>query len=202
MQLMLKAIKPHSYELVWYLLFGTLGIVLLNLSGIIDTFFTVSGTDSDVQNYIDSSFVGVLQSISAPLNGRLGNSVIWAFMGVVAFTLGSIAVASIQDLLDHSDEARKAPRKLRGPVWVEFIVRACVRTIALVSLFVWVYVSAAYIIPFVSRLLLESLLAPTPFLWGTLAFALGVCAISLVLYVAAVLCRFIALRVRVFSSVT
>lgn len=197
---MLKAIKPHSYEPIWYLLFGTLGLVILNISGIIDTFLTVSGTDSDVQNYIDASIVGTLQDLSAPLNGRLGNSVVWAFMGALAFTLGSIAIAELQDLLDHSDTARKTPKTQRGTVWLEYITRISIRTVALISLFVWVYISAVLIIPFVSRLLLESLLAPMPYIWGTLAFIIGSVSLGLVLYVGAIICRFIALRVRVFSS--
>lgn len=202
MQLVLKAIFPRSYELLWYLLFGTIAVLVLNISGIIDTFLTVTSTDPDVQGYIDSSLVGVIQDLSAPLNGRLGNSVVWAFMGALAFTLGSVVIAEIQDLLDHSDVARKTPKRQRGPVWTEFIVRVVIRTLALALLLIWVFITVVIIIPFTSRMLLEAFLAPTPYAWGLLALIVGSVTIGLSLYVAAILCRFTALRVRVFSSIT
>lgn len=200
MQLVLKAILPRNYEAIWYYIFGLLLLVVLNVSGVIDVVLAVSQTDPDVQILVDSSLVGVLRDVSSPLNGRLGNSVVWAFMGVLAFTLGSVAISGVQDLLDHSDEARKKPKKLRASVWAEYGARVIIRFVALLALLVWMVIVIAVVVPYASSLLLESLLAPMPYIWGLLALLLGGALVGFSLYTAAILSRFVALRVRVFSS--
>jgi hypothetical protein len=200
MQLVLKGIIPRIDEIIWYLLIGTLGIVALNIVGIIDVLFTLSQTDPEVQEYIDSSFVGMLRDAANPLNGRLGNSVVWAFMGVLAFTLGSIAISELQDLFDHNEQAKETPRKFRSSVWIEFAARLLIRTLALIGLVVWVYFFFAIITPYASSLLLESLLAPAAYIWGSLALLIGGLLFGLSLYASALFCRFVALRVRVFSD--
>jgi hypothetical protein len=200
MQLVLKAIIPSIEEVAWYALGGSFLLIALNITGIIDVLFTLSQTDADVRSYVDNSFVGFLQDIANPLNGRLGNSVVWALMGVVAFLLGSIAISEIQDLFDHTEQAIDTPRRFRMAVWVEFAVRMALRTVAFAGVLMWAYVFVSMLSPYASRLLLESLLATPAYAWGLLAFCVGSTLFSIWLYIGAVLCRFVALRVRVFSD--
>ena len=200
MQLVLKAIRPHLDEVIGYVVVGLLVLVAFNIAEIIDIVFVVSQTDMDVQTTVDTSLVGMIREVAMPLNGRLGNSVVWAFMGIIAFGLGSIVVAELQDLFDHSEQARDTPRHFRNSVWGEFFVRTILRTLALVGLIAWIYIFFAYISPYISRALLEAMLAPNGIFWGTLVLVVGGVIIGISLYSVAVFCRFIALRVRVFTD--
>lgn len=202
MQLMLKTIMPRSDEIIWYVFFGSIALVALNILGILDALFALSQTDADVQETINASFVGFIRDVSQPLNGRLGNSLVWAFMGLLAFTLGSVAVSEVQDLFDHTEQAKQTPGRYRAPIWIEFLVRTAIRTTAFIGIIIWLYTFASVIRPWISKLLLDSLFAPHAYIWGTLTFVLGSIVFGLSIYVVAVLARFVALRVRVFSPVS
>ena len=200
MKLVLKTITPRSDEAIWYLFFGGLFLLLINSKEILAVLLAISQTDVTIQAAIDDSLIELVRNTTQPLNGRLGNSVIWAFMGLLAFTLGSVAVSEVQDLFDHSEAAKRIPGRYRGSVWLEFIARTAIRTTALFALIIWVYVWLVYINPAVSRMLLESMLAPQAYVWGLLAFIFGTVVFALSGHIFAVFCRFVALRVRVFSN--
>lgn len=197
---MLKAIIPRIEEVIGYFVVGLLAVVALNVTGIIEVLYAVSQTGLDVQQIVSTSFVGLLSDIAQPLNGRLGNSVIWATMGILAFCLGSIAVAELQDLFDHEEQAKVTSSRFRSTIWTEFVIRSVLRLLAIVGLITWVYLFVATVSPYVSRLMLNLLLADPVYLWGVVGVLIGGILFGLSFYTAALLCRFIALRVRVFSK--
>lgn len=201
MQSLLKAIIPRWDEIGWYVLFGTLALLALNVTGILDIIFSASRTDADVVQALNTSFVGALRDVTQPLNGRFGNSVIWAAMGVLAFGLATLAISAVQDLLDHLEEASAESRRSRREIWLEFFIRTGLRMGSLVALIVGVYLFFAVINPAVSKFIYKALILPDYGLAaGAAAFAAGVAIFSFCLYAAAVLLRFIALRIRVFSD--
>lgn len=200
MQLMLKAIIPRLDEVIGYFVFGVIAITLMNIMGLRDALFAISQTDFDVQKYIDSSILGYIGQLTEPLNGRLGNSFIWAIIGVIAFAFGLIVSSEVKDLLEYRRLAKIITTKSHSDVWLEFFVRTFIRLSALSGLIFWIYFLVIWYWQFVSRIFLECLFANPMYLWGLLGLVAGGILLGLYLYIAAVLCRLVTLRVRVFSD--
>jgi hypothetical protein len=188
MHKLLELLFPTKEEAIFYPFGALLLLGILNSVTLWNELLNAIRTDPATTHSISEGLRGFLERYTTLSNPQVVNSVVWALTGGLAFVLVVALLAFVNTLKDDRNE-------------VTFIERFGIRLLALGALVVLAILTLTVVLPLTSRTFVRTAVHMTAAWYNVFEFIGSILLMALCLYVAAVLCRLVVLRLRVFSTV-
>jgi hypothetical protein len=171
-----------------YSLGSFLLLLALNSVSVCNGILSVARTDAQTTHTIGVGLRGFLERYTTLADPQVVNAVVWALTGGLGFVLTVALVAFVHTLQDDRTEPT-------------FLERFGIRLLALGALILLITLLLTSVLPACSRVFVRTLLHMLSAWYNVFEFFGAILLVALCLYVAAILCRLVVLRLRVFSSV-
>jgi hypothetical protein len=188
MHKLFELLKPSVYEVVIYPLGALLLLLVLNGATIWQSLLHAVQTDPQTAQSIGVGFRGFLERYTTLSDPQVVNAAVWALTGGLGFMLTVALVAFIHTY--QSDRIEPT-----------FLERFGIRILALGSLVLLAALLSTIVLPICSKAFVRTALHLSSNWYNALEFVGSILLLAVCLYVAAVLCRLVVLRLRVFSTV-
>lgn len=194
-----RLLVPYWHEVLGYTAYTGLALVLLNGGALRNKLLRNSGADSLTQETIGSAIGRTLDSVTSPLQGQLGNAVLWGLTALITFLMVVAIGSLLRGLLDDSLGLIRGRTKTASAAKFNRI-RIIVRLASSLALVMWVVILVLYIVPFILWGFYTLFALPQMHWYALPLGTLLVCFSAICIYIIAILCRLTALRIRVFSD--
>lgn len=188
MHKLFELLLPTKEEIILYPFGALLILGILNSVTIWNQVLRATQTDPATTQSISEGLRGFLERYTTLSNPQVVNGVVWALTGGLAFILVVALTAFIRTVQDDRAEPT-------------FLERFGIRLLSLGALVILGSLLITVVLPLTSRVFVRTTVHLAAAWYNIFQLLGALLLMALCLYIAAVLCRLVALRLRVFSTI-